>query len=384
VSQPPFPPGPPPGPAQPGTPYGQQPWGPPPSWPPTAAPAPYHPPTPYGAPLQAAAGRRPDAAGLPYHLLLLGGWGGTWWRALIGLVCLAVGMVLVSPFVMLVPFAVYYLATGEDVVSSISSLVDITEPTPAGLAYVNLSLAGLILVSWMIIRWLHGLRPRWLSSIRPRLRWGYLAACLGLSFVALVATVLVAALLPSAAAGSEMSGELNEFTPEIRDFLLVVLFLTPLQAAAEEYAFRGYLLQAFGGIFGQLGGSSGARFLRHPAFAVGLSSLLFALAHGAQDPPIFFDRFAFGVVAGTLVIVTGGLEAGIAMHVLNNWLAFGAALAYGDMGSALNPSGGTWWSLPVTLTQSLVYLALAWWVARLMGLSRRTDPTVLAGPERRV
>ena len=84
------------------------------------------------------------------------------------------------------------------------------------------------------------------------------------------------------------------------------------------------------------------------------------------------------------MIVTGGLEAGIAMHVLNNWLAFGAALAYGDMGSALNPTGGTWWSIPVTLTQSLVYLALAWWVARLMGLRRRTDPAVLAAREARV
>jgi membrane protease YdiL (CAAX protease family) len=118
--------------------------------------------------------------------------------------------------------------------------------------------------------------------------------------------------------------------------------------------------------------------------AVGASSLLFALAHGAQDPPIFFDRFAFGLVAGILVVLTGGLEAGIAMHVLNNWLAFGIALAYGDMSSTLNPTGGTWWSIPVTLTQSVTYLLLAWWVARRMGLATRSDPAVLAAPEARV
>ena len=70
-----------------------------------------------------------------------------------------------------------------------------------------------------------------------------------------------------------------------------------------------------------------------------LPALLFALAHGAQDAPIFVDRFAFGLVAGVLVITTGGLEAGIAMHVLNNFLAFGLALAYSDMTSALNPHG---------------------------------------------
>jgi uncharacterized protein len=114
-------------------------------------------------------------------------------------------------------------------------------------------------------------------------------------------------------------------------------------------------------------------------------AVLFALAHGlGQSAPIFFDRLAFGLVAGTLVILTGGLEAGIAMHVLNNWLAFGLALAFGDMGSSLNPTGGSWWSIPVTLTQSLVYLALALFVARRMGLETRTDPIVLAAPRRRV
>jgi len=170
-----------------------------------------------------------------------------------------------------------------------------------------------------------------------------------------------------------VTGEVNDFTSTTRDFLLVVLFLTPLQAAGEEYAFRGYLTQAFGGIF------------RHPVPAVVAPAILFALAHGiGQSIPIFFDRLAFGLVAGTLVILTGGLEAGIAMHVLNNWLAFGLALAFGDMGSSLNPTGGSWWAIPVTLTQSLVYLALALFVARTMGLATRGDPIVLVAPQRRV
>ena len=89
-------------------------------------------------------------------------------------------------------------------------------------------------------------------------------------------------------------------------------------------------------------------------------------------------------MAGVLVVLTGGLEAGIAMHVLNNWLAFGLALAYGDMASSLNPTGGSWWSIPVTLTQSLVYLGLALTVARRMGLADRTDPAELVAPGARV
>ena len=75
------------------------------------------------------------------------------------------------------------------------------------------------------------------------------------------------------------------------------------------------------------------------------------------------------------------------MHVLNNFLAFGLALAFSDMSSALNPTGGSWWNIPVTLTQSLVYLALAIWAARRMGIATAVDPTevpVLEAPERRV
>jgi hypothetical protein len=46
---------------------------------------------------------------------------------------------------------------------------------------------------------------------------------------------------------------------------VVILLLVPLQAAAEEYIFRGYLMQSIG------------RWLRHPAFAILLPVPLFVL-----------------------------------------------------------------------------------------------------------
>jgi len=250
--------------------------------------------------------------------------------------------------------------------------IDPDDVTPSTLAFVNISIAAAIPITWALSHLVHGLPPRWLASVAPRIRWRWLASCLGLAVVALVATVAVSVLLPDQG-GAEIGGEVNDFTSTTRDFLLIVLLLTPLQAAGEEYAFRGYLTQAFGGL------------TRHVWVAVAIPSLLFALAHGlGQSWPIFFDRLAFGLVAGTLVIVTGGLEAGIAMHVLNNWLAFGFALAYDDMSTALNPTGGSWWSIPVTLTQSLVYLGLAVFVGRRMGLQTRTAPGVLEASRGRV
>jgi ascorbate-specific PTS system EIIC-type component UlaA len=117
--------------------------------------------------------------------------------------------------------------------------------------------------------------------------------------------------------------------------------------------------------------------------AVGVPALLFAIAHGSQSAPVFVDRFAFGAVAGVLAVRTGGLEAGIAMHLLNNWLSLGLALALGDIDAAINPEGGTWGILPGTLTQSLLYLALVLWAVRRSGLDTATEGPVLVAPEGR-
>lgn len=309
--------------------------------------------------------------GLPYHQLLRAGHAG-WWRYVIGILSFVLGMLLVIPLALQIPLVAYLGLTGDDLFGDLERTLDLTDPTPLGLAYLNLVLAMAIPLTWLLVRTLHGVRPRWLASVTPRIRWRFLGVCFALASGALVVTVVVSALLPAQETGVEISGELNDFTRTTRDFLLIVLFLTPLQAAGEEYAFRGYLAQAFGGLFGSR------------LAAVVVPAALFALAHGAQSAPIFIDRFAFGLVAGTLTILTGGLEAAIAMHVLNNWLAFGLALTYGDMSSSLNPSGGTWWTLPVTLTQSLTYLALALWAARSLGLRRTSDGPILVAPNGRV
>jgi membrane protease YdiL (CAAX protease family) len=344
--------------------------------PPADQPSPYQrPPAPYQqtsyepvppAYVEQPAAKPPTSLPPPeYHLLHLGGWPG-WWRPVVGMAVAAVSTFVVSAVVWLFPFMLWFAVTGGDLLERTEALVSLDDPSPASLAYINLTLASAIPIAWFCQRLFHGLKPRWLSSVRPRIRWGYLFACVGASIVALVATVLVSLVLPGQEVTTESEG-LNPWTPEVRDFVLVVLLLTPFQAAGEEYLFRGYLTQAFGGLF------------RSRVVAVVGPAFLFALAHGVgQDFPIFFDRFAFGLVAGILVILTGGLEAGIAMHVLNNFLAFGFALAFSDMGSALNPTGGSWWQIPVTLTQSIVYLVCAVWLARMMKVARQADLTVLA------
>jgi len=287
------------------------------------------------------------------------------WRTVFGTVLLLI-LFLWLPVVVSVPFIIGLMIDGADQ-QRITDFLALDPVTPGNLAYLDLGLATAI-GSSMFVAWLmHGHQaPRWLLSVAGRIRWRWLLTCLGLAVITLVVTLGVAALLPDSAGETSMSGSLNDFTRQTFWFVVVIGVLTPLQAAGEEFAFRGYLTQAWGG-WASLRSRTWGRCV-----AVVVPAFLFALAHGlGQDVPVFFDRLAFGLVAGFLVIVTGGLEAGLAMHVLNNVVAFGVALAFGDMTSALTDSTGSWWMIVSTLTQSLVFAGLVLWAARRRGVALR-------------
>ena len=88
--------------------------------------------------------------------------------------------------------------------------------------------------------------------------------------------------------------------------------------------FRGYLSQAIAG------------WIRAPqagAVVAGAASapLLFsARARARRTCSTFLDRFAFGLAASAVVWLTGGLEAAIVLHAVNNVLVFVLAGALGE------------------------------------------------------
>lgn len=294
--------------------------------------------------------------------LMLRTWTWSWWKPVVGLALLLVGVLVVAPLVLLPVLAVAVLIEGNGpFMDSFTDALSLTSVTPSSMLYLNLSLASAILVTWAIMRWVHQLRPRWLTSVRPGLRWKFFFACFGLAVVALVAQVVVGALLPQDP--NDVGGGLNHVTPTMVALGVVILVTTPLQAMGEEYAFRGYAMQAFGSL------------TKRPWIAIVLTSVLFALAHGVQNVPLFLDRFVFGLMAGFVVWRIGGLEAGIAMHIWNNIVAFGFALAFTDIDSTLKVAEVSWWQIPLTLTQNGVYLVLVLLVARKMGLDNRTRPS---------
>ncbi len=93
---------------------------------------------------------------------------------------------------------------------------------------------------------------------------------------------------------------------------MITLATTPLQAAGEELWFRGAALPA---------AASWGRAVR-PALFVGVvvSALAFTAVHAPGDPWRFGYFVLFGVCTGLIAIISGGLEAPIALHVANNVL----------------------------------------------------------------
>jgi membrane protease YdiL (CAAX protease family) len=296
--------------------------------------------------------------------LMLRTWTYAWWRPLVGVLLLVVGMLVVVP-VLLLPVLAGLVALDHQgsFSQAFADAASLKHVSWQGMLYLNLALAALVPVTWTIVRTLHRMRPRWLMSVKPGIRWRFFWACFGLAVVAMLAQVVVGALLPSDP--NDLDASPNHITSRIVALGLVVLFTTPLQAIGEEYAFRGYAMQAFGSLS------------RRPWVAIGVSALLFAFAHGVQNAPLFLDRFTFGLMAGYVVYRTGGLEAGIALHIWNNLVAFGFALLLGNIDDSLNVTEVSWWNIPLTITQNGVYLVLVLLVARAMGLGNRSTPPVV-------
>jgi membrane protease YdiL (CAAX protease family) len=296
--------------------------------------------------------------------LMLRTWTYAWWKPALGMLLLVVGMLVVSPLVMfpilMVAVAIDHTGSYGNALTDAAGLQHVTWPA---MLYLNLTLAGLILVAWAIVRFVHRMRARWLLSVQPGIRWGFFWACFGLAPLAMIAQVVVGALLPTDP--NDLGSSPNHITGTIVALGLVILFTTPLQAIGEEFAFRGYAMQAFGAL------------TRRPWAAIVITSVLFALAHGVQNAPLFLDRFAFGLMAGYVVYRTGGLEAGIAMHIWNNLVAFGFALLLGSIDDSLNATEASWWNLPLTITQNGVYLVMVLLVAKSMGVTNRTTPPVV-------
>lgn len=193
-----------------------------------------------------------------------------------------------------------------------------------------------------------------LWSVAGRIRWRWLGRTLALALAVYAACWLVT-LVIAVLSGEQLALRLDH--PGLGTMVLLVLLLVPLQSAAEEYVFRGYLMQLVGG------------WLRHPAFAILLPAPLFVIGH-VYDVWGMASVAAVAVAAGWISWRTGGLEAAIALHVVNNVSIF----LLGSVGLVdANASTGTPVDLAVSIVTIVVFVVLADRSARARGISRTLE-----------
>ncbi|MEO3814926.1 type II CAAX endopeptidase family protein [Sphaerisporangium sp. B11E5] len=276
-----------------------------------------------------------------------------WWRPVLGTVIVAAAYLLISVVVITIGAVVAQIAGVPVVMSEQRLFGDPVFELAVALLSITLVLPVVFGVAWLQRR-----RPGTLSSVGGRLRWKWLLMCSG---VALVAMILgqVAMMLTFGLSGEGLEGMFGwvgweRFLPA----LVVVLLLVPFQAAAEEYMFRGWLLQAFG------------TFFTTPWPGIVIGAAAFTLLHAYTDWGIL-DVFGFGVLMGWLAVRTGGLEAPIALHVLNNVVSFLPAAASGDLGEALKQGAVPWQSVTGTVVQLAVFA-----VGVLIIAQKRAIPTL--------
>ncbi|GAA5077077.1 membrane protease YdiL (CAAX protease family) [Thermocatellispora tengchongensis] len=287
-----------------------------------------------------------------------------WWRPVLGAVMIVFGYVTAT----FVVVAVAAIVTGVlNVPLFEPDSVEFAEPV-LGLALTLFSLAVAIplvfVVTWLVQR----RPPGTLSSVAGRLRWGWLLLCVPVALAAGLLGQLTAALVLTATGNPESSEMLTwvgweRFLPG----LLVAVLLVPFQAAAEEYVFRGWLLQAFGA------------FLRNPWPGIVLGAAGFTALHAYTDWGIV-DVFAFGVLMGWLAVRTGGLEAPIALHVVNNVLGFGISAASGTLDDALRQGSVPWETLTGTAVQLIVFMLVVLALARRRRVATLSPGVTTAAP----
>jgi membrane protease YdiL (CAAX protease family) len=269
-----------------------------------------------------------------------------WWRPLLGLLLFAVVFSVADVLVVLLA-----VLTRVSPDLALENLID-----PVTLIVTNLTLIVGIPTVWLAWAVAHGMGTGWSSSVLGRLRWRLFAPLTRRALATLGVGVVLTVAIGIAVAPGDVTGPVRGFGW----LLLVVVFTTPLQSAAEEYLFRGYLSQAIAG------------WIRAPRAGAVLAALitatLFSLAHVPPDFLTFFDRFAFGLAASAVVWLTGGLEASIVLHAVNNVLIFVLAGALGEAVATDDASG------PGLLVVGIDVLAMAAYVAFVARSRARLRP----------
>jgi uncharacterized protein len=228
-----------------------------------------------------------------------------WWKPLCaGLL----GAVLFVVLQTIVYFAILYLSgsnietlRANKAASSSYIVGDPSSPATLLMAFIPVACA---IPSFAIAMRVFGLgNLGTLSSVEGKLRWKHIWSYAPLALAAGVVFYLIMFAINALQGGSYGDFTLVPVT------LLIIVVLCPLQCAAEEYVCRGFVFQAF------------ASWIPVVVIPLIIQTVIFVVLHGYNIVGLIGVGFV-GLIAGWLTVKTGGLEAAITLHSVNNILSF--------------------------------------------------------------
>lgn len=193
--------------------------------------------------------------------------------------------------------------------------IDVGQPmdgTNPYLDFITLNLVFVVILSglWIAFKRAHKRPFQTLITPYKRIRWNRVFQGFGLQMaLGFVATAIDMLLFPGS---YSYALDPNQFYK----FAILVLILTPFQAATEEFLARSYFLQIIG------------HFTRHPGALVIFNALPFMLlhfmnpevaAHGAIPMLAFY--FVVGAFLALVTLKDNGVELAIGIHAANNMFA---------------------------------------------------------------
>ena len=309
---------------------------------------------------------------VPYHRLPRVDARWRWWRPLVALAFLA-GWYAASQIAIVFAFIIPIgRIGGVDAVLDFQRKLEDASLDPTDPLVLSVSLVSLVVLLPGILLAVKVARigpAGILSSTRFRVRWRWTAWCLLPTLVISVAMFLLQSWGMFTLDGGfgwdhAAIGQSTVSAGTLTVTIVLVLLLVPFQGAAEEYIFRGFLMQTVASWL--------PRRVWGTVIAVAVSTVVFAVLHIPNGYNVWgiLDVGSFGLVAAIIVLRTGGMEATVLQHAFNNILIF-VLQAPGWSKVDLDASNGTVGGWLLTLATSLAYWGMVEFLARWRRLDRR-------------
>ena len=191
-----------------------------------------------------------------------------------------------------------------------------------------------------------------LSSVEGGLRWKRFLSYIPLTFCLAVLVIAIETLI-----GVATGDSLGELTV-VPIALLIIIVICPFQCAAEEYVFRGFLYQGF------------ASWIPIVIIPLIIQAVLFASAHGYNSIGLLSVGF-MALCSAWLATRTGGLEASISMHSVNNVISFGMSSLFVSQTTQANIT------IPSLICDLILIVAMTtilYWISKRKGYIEEKHP----------